>query len=502
MREYIENERDPEADKIDINDFLLDMVRGVKKLWWLVVGLAVLFGLRSYLQVSTSYQPTYVASATMAVTVKGNSYNYVNIDSAQQMAEVFPYILTSGVLQDVVAEDLGLDSVPGTISATAEDGINLFTLSVRGADAQMAYDILQSVIENYPKVARFVLGETSLKIMDETGVPKDTGKVSVIRGSLKRGIAEGAALGLAIMALYVLTRRTVKSRKELKRQINLEDYGSIPHIQKKKRRKKENQFHVNLLDDRVPQVYLEAVRKLGIKVMKEMEQKGHQTLMVTSSVPGEGKTTLAVNLAIALAKQGKDVILVDADLRHPSVAEHLKECTVKEGGLGAVLRGEKTLEDTISEVNISSAGSLYLLPVTEPQAQDVKLLGTSAMRKIIKQLKASADVVILDTAPSELLADAPALAKYMEAVLYVVKYDHAKVRQIRTGVQALAMSGVDIMGYVFNADPTGAQRGYGYGYGYGYRKYGYGGFGKYGGYGSYRRSAGHRNDGSGRVQKD
>lgn len=500
MREYIENEMDREADKIDINDFLLDMIRGVKKLWWLVIGLAVLFGLKSYFNVYTSYQPTYVASATMAVNVKGNSYNYINIDSAQQMAEVFPYILTSGVLEDVVAEDLGLEYVPGSITATAEEGINLFTLSVTASDAQLAYDILQSVIENYPKVARFVLGETSLKIMDETGVPEDTGRVSVIRGSLKRGIAEGAAIGLGIMALYVLTRRTIKSRKELKRQINLEDYGSIPYIQKKKRKKKEYQFHASLLDDRVPQVYLEAVRKLCIKVMKEMEQKEYQTLMITSSVPGEGKTTLAVNLAIALAKQGKNVVLADADLRHPSVAEHLKNCTVKEGGLGAVLRGEKTLEDTLTEVNLSSAGTLRILPVTEPQAQDVKLLGTSSMKKIIKQLKTEADIVIVDTAPSELLADAPALAKYMEAVLYVVKYDHAKVRQIRKGVQALAMSGVDILGYVFNADRTAVQRGYGYGYGY--RRYGYGGFGKYGGYGSYKKASGRQNDNSGRVLKD
>lgn len=495
MREYRENEKDQEADKIDINDFLLDMIRGVKKLWWLVIGLAILFGVKSYLQVSTGYQPNYVASATMAVTVKGSKYNYVNVESARQMEEVFPYILTSGILEDVVAEDLGMDRIPGTITASAEEGINLFTLSVSALDAQMAYDILQSVIENYPNVARFVIGETSLKIMDETGVPEDNEKRSVLKGTVKRGIAEGTAVGLAILVLYVLTRHTVKSRKELKRQINLEDYGSVPYVQRKKRRKKENQFHVTLLDDRVPQVYLEAVRKLGIKVMKEMEQKEYQTLMVTSSVPGEGKTTLAVNLAIALAKQGKDVILVDADLRHPSVAEHLKNCTIKKGGLGAVLRGEKTLENTMSEVNVSSHGSLRFLPVTEPQAQDVKLLGTAAMKKVIKQLKEQADVVIVDTAPSELLADAPALAKYMEAVLYVVKYDHAKVRQIRTGVQALAMSGVDILGYAFNADPTGARRGYGYGYGYG-------GYRRYGSYGSYRRSVSHQKDNSGRVLKD
>ena len=494
MRENIENGMSNGPDKIDINDFLLDMARGVKKLWWLVIGLAVVFGLSSYLRVSTTYQPTYVASATMAVNFAGTSSNYINIESAQQMAEVFPYILTSGVLEEVVAEDLGMDHVPGHISATAESGINLFTLSVTSGDAQQAYDVLQSVIENYPKVARFVLGETSLKIMDETGVPEDTGKTQVIRGSLKNGAMKGAALGLAIMAIYVLTRRTVKSRKELKRQINMEDYGSIPYILEKKRKRKDYRFHINLLNERIPQVYLEAVRKLRIKVIKEMEQKGYKTLMVTSSIPGEGKTTLSVNLAITIAKQGKKVVLVDADPRNPSVAEQLNIMARKEQGLGAVLRGEISAEKALTEVNVS-AGELKVLYGTEPQAQDAKLLGTAAMKKLVNTLKKDADIVILDTAPSELLADAPALAKYVEAALYVVKYDHAKLRQIRAGVQSLAMSDVDILGYAFNADRTSAQRGYGYGY----QKYNYGAYARYS---RYAQLVNRKNDTSGRVMKD
>ena len=96
------------------------------------------------------------------------------------------------------------------------------------------------------------------------------------------------------------------------------------------------------------------------------------------------------------------------------------------------------------------------------------------------------------------MADAPALAKYVEAALYVVKYDHAKIRQIRTGVQALDMSGVDILGYAFNADRTGAERGYGYGY----QKYGYGGYGQYSGYMRYTKFGNRKDDKSGRVVKD
>lgn len=503
MREYRENENQTvdEPDKIDITSLFMDIIQGIKKFWWLVISLAIIYGAASYLKVTTSYSPNYVASATLAVNFSGSNSSYVNMESAQQMAEVFPYILTSGVLGEVIAEDLGLDYVPGSISATAEEGINLFTLSVTASDPVMAYDILQSVIENYPQVARFVLGETSFTIMDETGIPEDTGRTYVYRGSLKRGMVKGASIGLLIMALYVLTRRTVKSRKELKKKINLEDYGSLPYIKEKKRRKGKTVAQVSLLNERVPQSYLESVRKLRIKIMKEMEQNNYKTLMITSSVPGEGKSTIAVNLAIAIAKQGKSVILVDADPRNPSVSEVMS--TIRHGKtcLRDVLRKKAALDDALTDVNVEN-GQLKVLFGDEPRPQDAKLLGTKGMQALLNDLSTKADIVILDTAPSELLADAPALAKYVDAALYVVKYDYAKVRQIRAGIQALDMSGINILGFVFNGDQATHQRGYAYTYQkYGYGRYGsYGG--RYGGYGSYSKFHGKNRSDDGRVYKD
>ena len=107
MDEYKEisaKEAEREPEKIDIMEFLLDFYQGVKKLWWLVIGLALILALKSYFSVSSSYVPKYVASATVSVTSATGS-------SAQDMAQVFPYILTSGVLEDVVAEDLGVETL-------------------------------------------------------------------------------------------------------------------------------------------------------------------------------------------------------------------------------------------------------------------------------------------------------------------------------------------------------------------------------------------------------
>lgn len=489
-RERSEN-RIEEPEKIDITGLLQDIWQGIRKFWWLVIGLAAIFALRAYFSVSSSYQPTYVASATMAVGTRGT---YVDVQSAKQMEKVFPYILTSGVLKEVVAADMGLDAVPGVILAKAEEGTNLFTVSVSSDDPQMAYNVLQSVIKNYPKVARFVIGETNLQILDETGLPTDTGRKSVIRGSFRNGALKGAAIGLLIMAFYILTRKTVKSRKELRRAVNLEDFGSIPFIFGKKRRKDKFRSSLNLMNERVPQGYVEAIRKLRIRIMKEMEKKNYQTLLVTSSVPGEGKTTLATNLAIAIAKQGKKVILVDCDTRNPSVAEAMN-AQDKYPGLGMLIRSKANLSQALVPVEVSG-GSLEILYGGEPNNKDANILGTKSMSKLLEVLKKRADIVVLDTAPSELLADASTLAKFVDAALYVVKYDHARIRHIRSGIQTLSLSGVDILGYVFNADQEKSRQGYNYGYSYGYKRYG-----SYGHYGKYR-GIGKKEDTSGRVMKD
>lgn len=503
------SERVDAPEKIDLTNIMLDVYHGVKKLWWLVIGLAVIFAVQSYFSVSTSYQSNYVASATVSVTSVGGM-DYVNAQSAQQMAEVFPYILTSGVLKDVVAEDMGLDSMPGSIDVKADDGTNLLTISVSGDDPQMAYKTLKSVIKNYPKVAEFVLGETKLTILDETGIPTDTKRVEVIRGSYKRGALKGAIIGCVILLLYVLSRRTVKSRKELKKNINLQDLGSIPYVRTKKRKKETFYNSVSLLNERISMGYLEAVRKLRIRIMKDMEKKEYQTLLVTSSIPGEGKTTLSANLAISIAQQGKKVLLVDCDLRNPSIAGVMNE-QEPHPGLGSVLKKEVPLSGAITNIKLpkkrtNENGSLHVIFGGAPDGENSLLIGSGRMRALIKALKSKYDIIILDTAPSELLADAPLLGKYVDAALYVIRYDYTKLREIREGVGSLALSGIDMLGYVFNGDNSSG----GQGYGYGYRRYGnygsygshYGSYGKYGAYGHYGKMEKGSTDKFGRVIKD
>lgn len=498
-----ENKKTEEIEKIDILNLIAAFWNGIKKLWLLMAVIIIVCTLRSYFSTSFSYTPQYVASATVSVTTVGGSYN--NIQAAQEMAAVFPYILTSGVLEDVVKNDMGMDHLPGQIDAEAEDEMNMLTISVSSDDPQLAYDTLSSVIENYPKVAEFIFGETRLQILDETGIPSDTRKEVVIRGSYRRGALQGVVVSAVILCLYVFLKRTVNSKEQLKKQINLQDLGSLPYV-KAKKRKNETYNTLCILNERIAPAYDEAIRRLRIRVMKEAEEHGG-VIMVTSSIPGEGKTTIAVNLAVALARQGKSVILADCDPRNPSVAGVLNN-TGKHPGIGAVLSGKIHLSSALIDSELPDM-DLKILFGGRPNTDDAALLGSARMEEAVRAMREMADYVILDTAPADLLADASQLAKYVDSVLYVVRCDYTKINKIRGGIESLSMRDVNIMGYVFNGDVNQKLNRYGYGYGYGYGRYGsYGRYGHYGRYGSYSRygkkykDTGRREDESGRVIKE
>lgn len=487
-----------EPEKIDILNAAAAFWNGFRKLWPVMLVIVIVCTFRSYFSTSFSYTPQYVASATVSVTTVGGSYN--NIEAAQKMAAVFPYILTSGVLEDVVMNDMGLDYLPGKISVEAEEDMNLLTISVSSDDPQMAYDTLTSVIKNYPEVAEYIFGDTNLKILDETGIPSDTRKEIVIRGSYRKGAVQGLIVSGIILCLYVFMKRTVRTKEKLNRQINLHDLGSLPNVRMKKR--KDRTFNeLSLLNERIAPAYEEAVRRLRIRVMTECENRGGNVIMVTSSVPGEGKTTIAVNLAVAIARQGKTVILADCDTRNPLVAGIMHN-TGKHPGIGAVLKGKVQLRYALSDPKISGT-EMRVLFGGRPNTEDASLLGSAKMKAAVEEMRQQADYVILDTAPAELLADASQLAKYADSVLYVIRCDYTKMKNIRDGIESLASRDVDIMGYVFNGDVNQKLNRYGYGYGYGYGKYGsYGRYGRYSRYGKRYRDTGKLQDDSGRVIKE
>lgn len=172
--------------------------------------------------------------------------------------------------------------------------------------------------------------------------------------------------------------------------------------------------------------------------------------MVTSAIPGEGKTTFTYNLAFELGKKGKKVILVDGDLRHPSLQGMRPSATIT-CGLESVLKNKEKLNKAIYH---EDALPMDVIFVKKPQSKATELLGSRQMTKIIKELEEQYDVVIFDTAPSALLSDASELGRNMDSVVFLIKQDYAKAKHIVEGMNLLAEnSNLWFIGCVLNQVP-------------------------------------------------
>lgn len=478
----VKNEQ--QLDMIDIKAFLSDFFHSFKRLWWLVLLIVAAAMAFSYFRVRRSYSPSYTAEATVSVELV-NGGSFANRNTAEQMGLIFPYILNSGVLSEVVAADLGMSYVPGSISANCIKGTNLLTISVSGGDPELAYRVLRSVLTNYPDVAQYVVGQTALTVIDESGVPRDTGRAAVVRGSVRNGAIIGAVIGLALVVLRSLVYRTIRSEDELRSVVNVPFLGTLPVCRKKERRNSPR-VDINILYDSNREEYIEAMRLIRTRIERDLGM--NKVLMVTSSVAGEGKSTVAANLAASMALRGMKVVLIDCDLRNPSVGR-MFNLTGKYPGLASVLDGKSKVGDALVEVmrNGEPTG-LTVMPGAGTTSRMAEMLSGEAMTNLLDHLRGMYDMVILDTPPSAVLVDAMMLVKQVDGIAYVIMSDYARRRYIVNGIEEIAETGAPITGCILNGGRSGGGK-YGYYGRYGrYGRYGY--YGRYGSYGSYSSASG------------
>lgn len=474
-----------DAEKIDLFRLFHEFWKAVQRLFWIPVALAVLccalFAARAWWR----YTPMYQSEVTFTIQTSssgsagdiGGGNTYYDKAAAEQLTKTFPYIISSELLQSMLRQELGVASLNGSVTAYTVENTNLFSLVATSSDPQAAYDMLTAVMQVYPKVADYVIGSTDMYILTEPVVATEPyNDLSVLRPAIK-GAFLGCVIGLAVVLLYAATCKSIQDPREVRSQLNQVCLGTIPQVSFK-RRSKQTEPIVSIQNEKISGEFQESIRRLRMKFLRENE-KG-QVLMVTSTLPGEGKTTVASNLALSLSQSGARVILVDLDLRKPSVKKTLG-ISAQSKGMGYLLTtGGGNAQEYLLSVEDSD---LRLLADDESTGSLRTKVASRRLKAILKELRQEADYIILDTPPSGLLADSGAVAHLADGTIYVIRSGVPQVSHILDVFQFLGGSGAKIMGCVLNG-AHGSRSGYGY-YGYGYH-YGYGGYGTKG-YGPHRK---------------
>ena len=364
---------------IDLRRLLSDGLGALRRTLLPFLGLLVLLVGLLCLREYRSYRPMYRASATFTVNVTNPLQSEIrsyNTATAEQMAKTFPYILTSGALNERVMQELNISAMPA-VSATVLSNTNIFTLAVSSGDPQLAYDVLNAVITDYPDVAEFVVGPTVMTLLDESGLPKSPYNTRDYTHAVKQGVLIWLVLWLVVALCMASLRTTVHSEQELKQILNLRVISALPVV--RGRKKKERALSPRMDDSASHSGFSESVRLMRIRAEKEMKEQNIKTLLISSATPGEGKTTIAINLADALAEAGSRVLLIDCDLRSPSVARALNR--ENEVGLSEYLKGETTYQHIIQR---SDNQNLFLIFAGRPVSDASELFAKPECRQFLE----------------------------------------------------------------------------------------------------------------------
>lgn len=414
--------------------------------------------------------PQYASTAQLFISTPGSDTGGVDayqgsLFSAQRVAS-YADLITGNAMAKRVIQDLGLPetstALSHQISSKVVSDTVLLDVTVTDPSPARAHKLAQAVATQF---THFVAGletpdgqQTSpikATVVDNASLPINPVSPKPVR-NIGLAAVLGLLLGLGVAFLRETLDNTVKSGLDIAAATGGAMLGHVPFDSQASKRPLISQ-----LDTHAPRV--EATRMLRTNLQFVHVDRHSKIFVVTSSVPQEGKTTTAINLAIATAKAGQSVLLVEGDLRRPKIADYLHlEGTV---GLTTALIGKVDVEDTIQ--SWGEDGMDVITSGAKPP-NPAELLQSGAMLATLDKLKSRYDLIIVDAPPLLPVTDGALLSAQADGAILVVRHGKTTKDQVAQAAKHLSAVDATLLGIVLNMTHQCGASGYGYGYGYGY----------------------------------
>lgn len=297
--------------------------------------------------------------------------------------------------------------------------------------------------------------------------PTEGGQIApVLYQSLLLGGVLGLLLGGGLALGVEASDRGFRSAAEIRRRLGVAVLGHVPRIRTDAPPTKPSPGGLDPLlacARRPSSSEAEAVRGIRTQLYFSTQGRGHQVIQVTSPTPGDGKSTLAANLAISIAQSGKRVVLLDCDFRKPRV-HRLFNLARPEVGLASVVAGDAKLGDAVRGCEVPN---LFVMPCGPRPANPAELLTSPKFTELLAELKGQYDFVVIDSPPVLAVSDPVAVAPRVDGVLVVLRMTKSTRPNAERTREQLSAVGARVLGVVVNAS---AERSSGYaGYGYSYQ---------------------------------
>lgn len=443
---------------MDLSGYL----RMLRSQWRVVVGATLVTLLIAVVYVATASRQ-YAAQTELFVSLADagstTSAAYQGSLFGQERAQSYADIVNKRRVTTQVIDRLGLQATPedlgGRITATVPDNTVLIDITVTDdqprraqAIANTVADVFIGVVDDIETPTGSDTSPVKVSVVDDAALPD-----APVSPRTKVDLVLGLVLGLLLGAAAGLLRATLDTRirdaETLKESLGLPVLGVIPRD-----KGIEQAPLVAQLDRHAPRV--EAFRQLRTNLRFLGVDRKIYSLVVTSPLPVEGKSLTTCNLAVTLAEAGLSVIVLDADLRRPSVASYFGlENAV---GLSSVLSGQAVVGDALQSWG---EGNLRVLPSGPVPPNPTEMLESHRMADLLSRLQSEADVVLIDAPPVLPVADATVLGALADGVVLVAREGRTRQEQVERAIEALRRVEARLVGTVLNADR--ARHGHGYG---------------------------------------
>lgn len=416
---------------------------------WRWLAASLLLGLLCACALTWSDTPTYASNVSLYVNAPGTSGSldqaYSGSLLAEQKAGSYPELIGSERIRADVSELLGSTVSPGSITALAEPGSVVLTATATDASPQRAADIANAVgatfsdfifeLERFPGAPRAPI---EVDVIQAASVP--TSPVSpVLEKNLAIGAVLGALVGLAAAFVRHSLDTSVQSAATLKELTDVPMLGVLTLDRSRRSR--------TLADDPPPSDAADPYRQLRTALQLLDPEQCCRVVAVTSARAGDGRSTVACNLAIVFGWAGIRVLVVDADIRQPRAATYLGVSASV--GLTDIIRGTATADDALTP----SRSGVDVLASGPVPADASELLAAPGMTDLMKELRERYDLVLVDTPPLA-AAETAVIAARCDAAVLVVRSASTTRDQVLTAVDQLQASSTLLLGTVLTTAPA------------------------------------------------
>ncbi len=386
---------------------------------------------------------------------QGNTFSQARVQSYVKTIRT-PVVLQPAI--DALGLDITSDELARKVEASTELNTVLITISVADTSPVQAAAIAEAIANSLVKAVEMLerpktggMSPVGLSIIAPAAAPASPAAPNT-RLNLLLGLLSGAVVGIGVALLRTKLDDRVRGETDLREITDAPLLGGISFDQDAAKRPL-------LTQARHQSPRAESFRQLRTNLQFAFVSGRAKSVLVSSSLPGEGKSTTATNLAIALAQAGQSVCLVDADLRRPMINEYLG--LDRNAGLTTALVGDADLNDLLQ---LWGDANLCVLTSGQIPPNPSELLGSQGMSDLLQSLEEAFDTVIIDAPPLLPVTDAAVLSQHVGGVVLVVGTEKVHRRDLEKSLNALEMVGANVLGVVLNRLPVKGPDAYAYSY--------------------------------------